>query len=70
MNKTQKIILSIYTISSFLFWLFLFAENVDGCTDESLGCIIGFPAFILFIVLFILGIPTLILFLLWRDKKK
>ena len=67
MNKAQRIIITTYVIISFTFWLrTMFKSDCDFSSSQCLilDLIIG-PLFIAIIF----GIPTFILFKIWKDKK-
>lgn len=65
MNKIQKIVVSVWIISSFIYWII----SLDKSSyDSFLQWLKEAPLGLLYILL-IFGVPALILLIVWKDKK-
>jgi len=71
MNKPRKIILTLWTISWFSYWLI--SSSKSSCTNDNaiLGnCVFENLVFTPMFLMVIFGMPALVLYLIWGDKKK
>jgi uncharacterized membrane-anchored protein YitT (DUF2179 family) len=73
MNKAQKLVLTIYILASVIAYLIASYNSQNICNsifgpEITLDCTLQHLIDILQI-LFYFGIPTFILYFLWRDKK-